>query len=674
MRLTGQQVAQIDRAIQAAYNVDDLVRAIRIGMDEDLYAIVSADRGFATQVFHLIRWAEQQKRIPELLRCLAAERPRDVELTALASKYMMVQPDGLPPPSSSRQPQAFASSQHSAPRFWWGISFVALGVAISIAVSLAVVRLVPSNFLLSLRAPLSPQGEVDLTPAGAIASGLADSTFTPSPLGASLPPQKETPHRDSTTTPSPTLARQSSTHPVATLTITPTSAANVPVALTRAIFGPEMTDVAAPMAERDPAPGITPSSMPRAGDVTPTPFGPTLAETIIDDIFGTSTVTVTTLTTDRFSVTAAGTVSEAIPGAVAVSISLPPSLTEQLASAVVRIRGCVRGPCDAPIGSGVFVHPSGMILTSYDATQFKTEQSTLVPSEFLIDRYTSGGVLAGRYKARVIAHEPDKNLALLAIYADYQTGAELDRRQLDFPYLPINYDDVSNLGETDVVGYFGWMNIRLQHSPQPLLDRINSNRTLYRLRQPVDSGFLGSPVLSLRDGAYSVAGVVLGDEHAKDEFSLVRSVAALSNLQWNEPGHRVVVDDVVTSYSYETEGFPMMDIGLTASTLDYAGRTIVLDAYFYNTFGDGELATTADGEPAIWATTFTPTAFLDDRRPVSMRIPVYLLEAAPDSFRFRLIMSDPVSDAQLWISPEFYTPDPYIGPMGALPALALPSP
>jgi tetratricopeptide (TPR) repeat protein len=76
---------RIHQAILAAFDRDELARALSFGMQERLDAL-AADKGMQAQVFDLLEALDQSGRVPELMRCLSVDRPVNDMLVALCAE------------------------------------------------------------------------------------------------------------------------------------------------------------------------------------------------------------------------------------------------------------------------------------------------------------------------------------------------------------------------------------------------------------------------------------------------------------------------------------------------------------------------------------------------------------------------------------------------------------
>ena len=146
--------------------------------------------------------------------------------------------------------------------------------------------------------------------------------------------------------------------------------------------------------------------------------------------------------------------------------------------AVVQLSIVVRGVIDGEeeliwyaVGSGTVVSPDGLILTNQHlitpagvdeklaeletqlAVEGKDAELRVDADRFMIAVSDGRQLPDPRFVARVIAEDPDLDLAVLRIDAD-ERGTPLDPETLDLPVLPLGSSDAVNLGET--VHVFGF--------------------------------------------------------------------------------------------------------------------------------------------------------------------------------------------------------------------------
>src|SRR5215213_4516060 len=155
-----------------------------------------------------------------------------------------------------------------------------------------------------------------------------------------------------------------------------------------------------------------------------------------------------------------------------------PMMLGQAVDAVVQLSIIVHGVVDGEeqliwyaVGSGTVVSPDGLILTNHHlitpagadeklaeletqlASEGKNADLRVDPERFMVAVSDGRHLPDPRYVARVVAEDPDLDLAVLRIESD-ERGASLDPETLDLPILPLGSSDAVNLGET--VNVFGF--------------------------------------------------------------------------------------------------------------------------------------------------------------------------------------------------------------------------
>jgi formylglycine-generating enzyme required for sulfatase activity len=91
-KINGQLLERINEAILAAYDAGDLERMVLFSLNQDLYEIAGKENERET-VFDLVKWAQSQGRLGELVQAAAQDRPHNQELQALAGE---LSPDPRP--------------------------------------------------------------------------------------------------------------------------------------------------------------------------------------------------------------------------------------------------------------------------------------------------------------------------------------------------------------------------------------------------------------------------------------------------------------------------------------------------------------------------------------------------------------------------------------------------
>ena len=90
----GKTLERIKRALSNAYNTASLEQMVHFKLDLDLEEIARMDKKSNT-VFDLVKWAQMQGRVGELVQAAAQDRPHNQQLAALAAELAAATPPGL---------------------------------------------------------------------------------------------------------------------------------------------------------------------------------------------------------------------------------------------------------------------------------------------------------------------------------------------------------------------------------------------------------------------------------------------------------------------------------------------------------------------------------------------------------------------------------------------------
>ena len=256
-------------------------------------------------------------------------------------------------------------------------------------------------------------------------------------------------------------------------------------------------------------------------------------------------------------------------------------ILDRAATATVRILGCSLSGCNVGLGSGVIIHPSGVILTANHVT-LTDAKNPLSPhlEDFVIELTENArSAPAARYRARLLATKPGSDLALLGIYWD-----EVARRALDdtaavsLPALPIADAGTIALGERlHILGYPLAGGTAINYTPAAL-GGFDENGAMLKANVSLNEGYSGGPSLVERGGQYEIAGVVV---LRRADVSYIRSADQLGGMTW-QPGARRVWADNVRLAAGGSGADQTLRISADIHALDYAGRQGRLLAYAYD--------------------------------------------------------------------------------------------
>jgi formylglycine-generating enzyme required for sulfatase activity len=340
-----------------------------------------------------------------------------------------------------------------------------------------------------------------------------------------------------------------------------------------------------------------------------------------------------------------------VQAALASEDHAPPPVTSPAAAAVgvVQIRRCDSFGCDTPAGSGVLIHPSGLILTAYHVLLTDPEDPTS-------PRYTDFVIALSedlrsapqaRYRARLAAEKNEQDLALLAIDRD-AAGAVVDANQLNLPALPLA--DITTLFADDlhVLGYPVSGGEGVTYARTSLRSFDDGGRLIVVDPAP-DPGASGGPALVQQEGRLAIAGLVIRRRSTQGQLSrqgLLRAIDQLSGLTWTPRAPRAWGEDVEAGVQI-SRTTAMLQLMLRLHTLDMVGRPLRL--LFYATdaaSGQPWQPANVDAPLVFWADV-TPQQVVE-RRSLTLTAPLESLGAAPDRLRFYALLWDMEEERALW--------------------------
>jgi len=337
-----------------------------------------------------------------------------------------------------------------------------------------------------------------------------------------------------------------------------------------------------------------------------------------------------------------------------------PNLDEAI-KAVVRIRGCNMAGCNVGLGSGVIIHPSGVILTANHVTLTDPRNPFSPRLEDFVIEVTENARQApqARYRARLIAAKPESDLALLGIYWDEVTNQPLDNAaEMNLPTLASA--DTNAIGFSDrlhILGYPLAGGSAINYI-EAALGGFDENGALLKVQLPLSEGNSGGPVLIERNGQYVIAGVVIRGRGERLEVGVIRSIDQLHTLTWEPAARRVWADNV--QINVQGEGTDaQLQVSLDIHALDFVnsnGRLLVyaFDAATHQPWQpvNANLARAPNGQ-LVLRQDFSVEQVVASGQEVGLSIPLRELGVAPDQLLFRLLLWDADQAQALWVGPEW---------------------
>jgi formylglycine-generating enzyme required for sulfatase activity len=318
---------------------------------------------------------------------------------------------------------------------------------------------------------------------------------------------------------------------------------------------------------------------------------------------------------------------------------------------------------DAEPGSGVVIHPEGIILTAWHVT-VDEKQGQLKPSYWnnfrieLTDNWEDAA--EPRYQARVIAALPSADLALLKIDRDESGNPVVEDSLLDLPSLPLASKTPLQFAElVQVIGYpFFERSVASSNqieSTEATLAAVEDGGRLLRLRPTLSPGYSGGPVLIQRNGQWQVAGIIrsvrLGQADVR-EVTLASSIQMLEDLAWAPNEQRTWVSNATVSVSYSNED-PVLSIDLELNMLDHLNTPTRVFAYFFDAKTDlpwkGESAAqthTASGQAYLYQDFQADEPIYRQKMKMSTRLED--LGGQPDDFDIRIVVWNLEDTYAMW--------------------------
>ena len=318
-------------------------------------------------------------------------------------------------------------------------------------------------------------------------------------------------------------------------------------------------------------------------------------------------------------------------------------------------------------GSGVIIHPSGLILTAWHVLSAdKDFQKENYWDDFVLEMIDEddGVPPAPRYRARIVATRPDMDLAILRIDRTLDRRPVTEEALAALPWLPV-YDGLSSQLES------GNTQLHILGYPKPPLPTdpttlsTNQNLSLNRRNRPAaelemqllfDKGYSGGPALTQRDGAFQVVGIVLAS--VGNRTKLRDLSVAFRGFDWVAGEEKVYAENVNLTQT-AVDGMPFLQLDADIHALGLENVPLQFQISFYEASSRQPWRPTTvdlprfDNRQVYWLENLRPD------RPVyhgtlRVLIPMAGADIPPESLVFRLKLAREDNSVQLWSDERWY--------------------
>ena len=363
--------------------------------------------------------------------------------------------------------------------------------------------------------------------------------------------------------------------------------------------------------------------------------------------------------------------------AVLLSLGIPHSSSTLAAQAdglneaipaVVRILGCDARGCDRGLGSGVIIHPAGVILTANHVTLTDPQNPASDRLTDFVIELSEDVRLApvARYRAELIAFDVADDLALLRIYRDEVSNLPVVNLD-DLPSIVLADLDRVSLGERlQILGYplEGGESINYAEASHGGYQEAGA---LIKIQSQLSPGNSGGPALVEQAGELRIAGIVI---ERRGAISFLRSIDRLHGLTWLPAAERAWATDVGLYYDEEND---LLTLELDLHALDLGDRSVSVLAYAY-TGGRRKLIARADSQHRTISGQSVLTGHVEQNQVVEqieqwqLNVSVEELAIAPEDTLFRVLIWDPSAQRVLWHDPAWYRPELVSSEVAVAPA------
>lgn len=328
-----------------------------------------------------------------------------------------------------------------------------------------------------------------------------------------------------------------------------------------------------------------------------------------------------------------------------------------------------RAQLDQP-GSGVVIHPSGLILTAWHVTSrdndFEQENHW---DDFVIEVIGEDDGLPpmAAYRARIVATRPEMDLALLRIDRDAEGEPLTPNTLTSLVWLPV-YTDSSSRLEAGLTGLpvLGFPTPRLGGraslftNQRFTLDSQNRSDAELWVQWPLDRGYSGGPGLVWMHERWQVAGIVLSQlGSGVGNRTMLRDLSlAFRGFSWRPGEQEISATDIRLTRAVD-DGQPYLKVDATIHSQGWEGTPLEFQLLFFQSDSRQpwrpariDLPTLPSGQ-VYWSENLRPERPVEDR-PLSFRVPLVAGAPPPEELVFQMKLAESDGGTQRWSSNRWH--------------------
>ncbi|MEM7539175.1 MAG: trypsin-like peptidase domain-containing protein [Chloroflexota bacterium] len=332
-------------------------------------------------------------------------------------------------------------------------------------------------------------------------------------------------------------------------------------------------------------------------------------------------------------------------------------LPNDVSKSVVQIWVCDEFGCETPVGTGVIVHSSGLILTAYHVLLENPDIERSPIHEDIVIALAENSISdpSPIYQASLVADNVAQDIALLSIDRTFD-GVELSANELaelELPSLPFLDADIENLIDEELIilGYPIYRGIAPVYRIRAYISGFDDGGQTFVVDRPLQEGNSGGPVLTRRNNQMGIIGIVIRARTTLGNLGsegIIRPIGKVENLTWN-PNIEQVIGRNIQITEHVEEGNEFLQISMELLAIDLVDKRLRLLFYAVeNESGRPWQPHGSDGPAVIWADV-TPSQFIDTQQ-LSLSIPMSKLETEAGLLHFEGLLWDLDNRRPAWSS------------------------